>query len=55
MLGQPVVAAGVGWAILGEPIGLIQGLGGVIALVGVAVAQRSAAKKTAAETGAATA
>ena len=52
---QPVVAAGLGWAIFGEPVGLIQGLGGVIALVGVAVAQRSAAKKTSAETGAATA
>lgn len=53
---QPVVAAGLGLLFFGEPIGLIQGLGGVIALVGVAIAQRSAARKaTAAETGAATA
>jgi drug/metabolite transporter (DMT)-like permease len=51
---QPVVAATLGWLIFHEPIGLIQGLGGVIALVGVAVAQRSAAR-TARETGAATA
>jgi drug/metabolite transporter (DMT)-like permease len=51
---QPVVAAALGWMIFGEPIGVIQGLGAVVALVGVAVAQRSAAK-TAAETGAATA
>ena len=53
---QPVVAAGLGWLFFGEPIGVIQGLGGVIALVGVAIAQRSAARKeTAAEVGAATA
>lgn len=52
---QPVVAAGLGWAFFGEPIGLIQGLGGAIALIGVAIAQRSAARKTGAETGAATA
>lgn len=53
---QPVVAAFLGWAIFGEPVGLIQGLGGAIALLGVAVAQRSAAsKRTASETGAATA
>ena len=52
---QPVVAAALGWMLFQEPIGLIQGLGAVVALVGVAVAQRSAVKReTAAETGAAT-
>ena len=44
---QPVVAAILGWAIFGEPIGLIQGLGGVIALLGVAIAQRSASRRKA--------
>ncbi len=42
---QPVVAAGLGWIIFGEPIGLIQGLGAVLALVGVAIAQRSTVKR----------
>lgn len=40
---QPVVAAILGWALFGEPIGLLQGLGGAVALLGVAVAQRAAA------------
>lgn len=53
---QPVVAAGLGWLFFHEPIGVIQGLGGAIALIGVAVAQRAAARRTtSAETGAATA
>ena len=53
---QPVVAAILGWVLFGEPIGLLQGIGAVVALAGVALAQRSAAKKdTAAATGAETA
>ena len=52
---QPVVAAGLGWAIFGEPVGSIQAVGAVIALAGVAIAQRSAARKVVTETGAATA
>jgi drug/metabolite transporter (DMT)-like permease len=46
---QPVVAAGLGWLCFGEPVGLIQGLGGAIALVGVAITQRSAARPIATE------
>lgn len=45
---QPVVAAVLGWILFQEPIGLIQGIGAVAALVGVAIAQRSAAAKPAA-------
>lgn len=48
---QPVVAAALGWAIFGEPIGLIQGVGGVVALLGVAIAQRSASREARRKTG----
>lgn len=51
---QPVVAAGLGFLFFSEPVGVIQGLGAVIALVGVAIAQRSAAKKETAIDNAAT-
>jgi drug/metabolite transporter (DMT)-like permease len=51
---QPVVAAGLGWLFFGETVGVVQGLGAVIALVGVAIAQRSAAKKQTAIDNAAT-
>lgn len=39
---QPVVAALVGWALFGEAVTPVQALGGLIALVGVAIAQWSA-------------
>lgn len=42
---QPVVAAGLGWLFFGEAIGVVQGLGAVVALVGVAIAQRAAVKR----------
>lgn len=40
LLLQPVVAALLAWTILGEPIGLMQGVGGVIVLAGILVARR---------------
>jgi drug/metabolite transporter (DMT)-like permease len=41
VLVQPVVAAGLGWVWLGEPVSAVQALGGLITLAGVAVAQAS--------------
>ena len=38
LLWQPVVAAGLAWAILGEPLGLLQLIGGTVILVGIATA-----------------
>jgi drug/metabolite transporter (DMT)-like permease len=39
---QPVVAAGLGWIVFGEPVAPLQGLGAAIALGGVVLAQTSA-------------
>ncbi|HEY3812455.1 MAG TPA: DMT family transporter [Caulobacteraceae bacterium] len=41
VLVQPVAAAALGWSLLGEPVTLVQGLGAVILLAGVVLAQRS--------------
>ena len=38
LLWQPVVAAALAWAILGEPLGLLQIAGGSVILVGIAIA-----------------
>jgi drug/metabolite transporter (DMT)-like permease len=42
LLAQPVGTALLGWALLGEPIGPIQALGGAIVLCGIALAARAA-------------
>lgn len=41
LLVQPVLAAVLAWAILGEPLGPIQALGGAIVLVGIVTARRA--------------
>jgi drug/metabolite transporter (DMT)-like permease len=46
VLVQPVVAALLSWAMFGEAITPLQGLGGALALCGVALAQLSARTKT---------
>lgn len=38
LLVQPVVAALLAWPILGEPLGLLQGAGGIVILLGIATA-----------------
>ncbi|HWE47245.1 MAG TPA: DMT family transporter [Caulobacteraceae bacterium] len=38
---QPVAAAALGWSLLGEPVTLMQGVGAVVLLAGVVLAQRS--------------
>ena len=48
VLVQPVAAAGLGWVILGERVGVIQALGACVLLAGVVLAQRSAGASTAA-------
>jgi drug/metabolite transporter (DMT)-like permease len=40
LLLQPAIAALLAWVILSEPLGVWQALGGVIVLVGIAVARR---------------
>jgi drug/metabolite transporter (DMT)-like permease len=40
LLLQPVVAALLAWLLLGEPVGLMQAIGGVIVLFGILVARR---------------
>ncbi len=40
LLIQPVVAAAVAWILLNEPLGLLQSLGGLIVLAGIAIARR---------------
>lgn len=40
LLIQPVCAAALGWIVLGEPIGMLQAIGGAIVLSGIAVARR---------------
>jgi drug/metabolite transporter (DMT)-like permease len=40
LLLQPVVAAILAWILLAEPVGLMQGIGGAIVLVGILVARR---------------
>jgi drug/metabolite transporter (DMT)-like permease len=45
VLVQPVVAAGLGWVLLGERMSPVQGLGAALALAGVAVAQVSTRKR----------
>lgn len=40
LLLQPVVAAILAWIILSEPIGLMQGIGGVIIIAGILIARR---------------
>ncbi len=42
VLVQPVVAAALGWLAFGERISVLQAVGGILALAGVVVAQRSA-------------
>jgi drug/metabolite transporter (DMT)-like permease len=44
---QPVVAAALGWFIFREALGPWQALGGVVALLGVALAQWSASATSA--------
>jgi len=44
LLLQPVVSAGLAWAILSEPLRPWQGLGGIIVLAGIALARRGAEK-----------
>ncbi len=43
LLLQPAAAAVLAWLILSEPLGPLQGLGGVVVLAGIAVAHRSVA------------
>ena len=40
LLIQPVVAAGVAWLLLNEPLGAMQALGGVIVIAGILLARR---------------
>lgn len=40
LLLQPVVAAFLAWALLAEPVGIMQALGGVIVLLGIFIARR---------------
>jgi len=40
LLLQPVVAAILAWLLLGEPVGLMQALGGAVVLIGILVARR---------------
>ena len=47
-LAQPVAAAAIAWALLGEPIGAFQALGGAIVLCGIALAARAAPRAVAA-------
>nr|WP_275791166.1 DMT family transporter [Rhizobium gei] len=42
LLLQPVVAAILAWLLLGEPVGLIQAIGGAIVLVGILIARAGA-------------
>lgn len=44
---QPVVTAALGWLLFAESLGPLQALGGVVALIGVALAQRFAADQPA--------
>jgi drug/metabolite transporter (DMT)-like permease len=41
LLAQPVVAAALAWGLLGEKLGAIQGMGGMVILGGIAVASLS--------------
>jgi drug/metabolite transporter (DMT)-like permease len=41
LLLQPVIAAGLAWILLSEPLGLSQGIGGLIILLGVGLASKS--------------
>lgn len=41
LLAQPVAAAALAWGILGEPIGVVQALGGGAVLAGIALASRA--------------
>jgi drug/metabolite transporter (DMT)-like permease len=41
---QPVVAAGLGWAVFGERVTPVQALGAAVLLAGVVLAQRSSLK-----------
>ncbi len=49
ILAQPVMSAALGWMIFGEAMTALQIGGAVLALVGVVLAQRGAARETAAE------
>lgn len=55
VLVQPVVAALLGWAVFGEPVTPLQGVGAALALAGVALAQLSTRAKPALEAPAAAA
>ncbi len=43
LLVQPVAAAALAWAILGEALGAWQGLGGAVVLAGIVLARRVSA------------
>jgi drug/metabolite transporter (DMT)-like permease len=51
---QPVVAAGLGWVMFHEALGVWQGLGAVVVLGGVALAQWAARPRSGAEAALAT-
>jgi drug/metabolite transporter (DMT)-like permease len=46
---QPVVAAALSWALFGEPVTAVQGLGASVLLGGVVLAQRSSLPAPAAQ------
>ena len=46
MLGIPVISAAIAWAVLAEPMSVIQIIAGAAVLVGVAIAQHAQARET---------
>lgn len=55
MTGSPVVAAVAGWLVLGEEVGLLDGLGGLVVIGGLLALVRARSKPTSVIDGAATA